>query len=203
MLKLYSYQWSGNCYKVRLLLSRLGIPFEVIETDIVAGEARTSEYMAKNPNGKTPMVEFGNGSVLAESNAILYHFAQGTELYPEEPLERARTMSWMFFEQNSHEPNLAVARFILKYLDGGEKHRKRLMGLGKAGNRALGVMEQHLQEHDFFPGDTFTIADIALYAYTHVADEGGYDLAPYPAVGSWLKRVARQRGHIPMSQVCG
>lgn len=202
MLKLYSFQGSGNCYKVRLLLSQLGIPFQVVETDILAGEARTPEYLAKNPNGRTPMLEFGNGNILCESNAILYHFAVGTRFLPEEPLLRSRTLQWMFFEQNNHEPTIAVARHWLKFKQVTADRQARMDELHQGGYRVLGVMEQHLAEMNYFPGDTYSIADIALYAYTHVAHEGGFDLSGYPNIRSWLGRVSSQPGHITMDHIC-
>ena len=202
MLKLYSFQGSGNCYNVRLLLSQLGIPIQVVETDILAGEARTPEYLAKNPNGRTPMVEFGNGTILCESNAILYHFAVGTPYFPEEPLARTRALAWMFFEQNNHETTIAVARHWLKYRQVTTEHRDRLVDLQKGGRRVLGVMEHHLASRPFFPGDTYSIADIALYAYTHCADEGGFDLSGYPNIRGWLGRVSSQPGHITMDHIC-
>ena len=201
MLKLYSFEGSGNCYKVRLLLTQLGIPFQVVETDILAGEARTPEYLAKNPNGRTPMVEFGNGAILCESNAILYHFAVGTGYLPEDPLERSRTLAWMFFEQNNHETTIAVARHWLKYGKVTADRQARLEELHHGGYRVLGVMEQHLGSHPFFPGDTCSIADIALYAYTHVADEGGFDLSAYPNIRAWLGRVSSRPGHITMDHI--
>ena len=202
MLKLYSFQGSGNCYKVRLLLTQLGMPFQVVETDILAGEAQTPEYMAKNPNGRTPMVEFGNGNILVESNAILYHFAVGTQYLPEDPLARTRALQWMFFEQNNHETTIAVARHWLKYKQVTTEHRDRLDDLHKGGCRVLGVMEQHLVSRPFFTGESYGIADIALYAYTHVADEGGFDLSGYPNIRTWLGRVSSQPGHITMDHIC-
>jgi glutathione S-transferase len=203
MLKLYSFQGSGNCYKVRLLLTMLGIPFRIVETDILAGDAQTLEYLAKNPNGRTPMVEFGNGNVLCESGAILYHFAVGTRFLPEDPLMRSRTLQWMFFEQNNHETNIAVARHWLKFGKVTTEKKARLEELHLGGYRVLGVMEQHLSEMNYFPGDSCTIADIALYAYTHVAHEGGFDLAGYPNIIAWLKRVSSQPGHITMDHIFG
>ncbi len=202
MLKLYSFQGSGNCYKVRLLLIQLGIPFQLVETDILAGQARTPGYVAKNPNGKTPMVEFGNGNVLCESGAILHHFALGTRYLPEDPLIRSRALQWMFFEQNNHEPNIAVARFWMKYKNVGDDYRERLAAVHQAGYRALDVMERHLQSKPYFPGDAYSIADIALYAYTHLAHEGGFDLSGYPHIKAWLDRVASQPGHIAMDHAC-
>ncbi len=202
MLTVYSYQGSGNCYKVRLLLTQLEIPFRVVEVDVVKGEQRTPEYRAKNPNGKVPMVELEDGEFLPESGAILYHFAQGNPLWPADPWQQARVLQWMFFEQYSLEPHIAVARFWCHYLKAEEKHKEQLVEKRKGGNRALRVMDQHLGDHDFFAADRYTIADIALYGYTHVAPEGGFSLAPYPAVRAWLQRVASQPRHIPITKIC-
>ena len=199
MLKLYDFLPSGNGYKVRLLLHQLGIPFERIELDITRGESRTPEFLARNPNGRIPTLELEDGSCLAESNAIQWYLAEGTPFLPDDRALRARVLQWMFFEQYSHEPYIAVVRFwIHEGLDVGkeaevEERRKR-------GYEALDVMEGHLGSHPFFVADRYTIADIALYAYTHVAHEGGFDLTPYPAVTSWLERVRSQPEHVPITQ---
>ena len=202
MVTVYSNQGSGNCYKVRLLLTQSDIPFRVVEMDIVGGDQRKAGYLAKNPNGKVPMVELENGECLPESGAILHHFAQGTPLWPEDPLGQARVLQWMFFEQNSHEPNIAVARFWCHYLKAEEAYKDQLAEKRKNGHRALGVMERHLRDRTFFVGERYTIGDIALYAYTHVAHEGGFSLAEFPALRAWLDRVASQPKHIPITQVC-
>ena len=202
MLTVYSSQGSGNCYKVRLLLTQLGLPFRVVEVDVVKGEQRTPEYRAKNPNAKVPMVELEDGEFLPESGAILYHFAQMTPLWPADQRQQARALQWMFFEQYSLEPYIAVARFWCHYLKAEEKYKEQLVEKRKGGNRALGVMDQHLRDHAFFTGDRYSIADIALYGYTHVASEGGFSLEPYPAVRTWLQRVASQPRHIPITKVC-
>jgi glutathione S-transferase len=199
MLKLYDFLESGNGYKVRLLLTQLGVAFERIEVDITRGESRTAEFLALNPNGRIPTLELQNGSCLAESNAIQWYLADGTKFLPGDPLERAQVLQWMFFEQYSHEPFIAVVRFwVHQGQDLGreqevEERRKR-------GYDALAVMEGQLSERHFFVGERYSIADIALYAYTHVAHEGGFDLSPYPAVRRWLDRVAAQPNHIPITR---
>ncbi len=202
MVKLYSDQISGNCYKLRLLLTQLGVPFQVVETSVVQGQQRTDAFRAKNPNAKVPIVELEDGTILAESNAILFHFAQDSPLWPAEPLERSRALQWMFFEQYTHEPKIAVARFWVKFRDLTAEDEIELAKLQKAGHHALKVMEGHLVDHEFFAAGRYTIADIALYAYTHMAHEGGFDLEGYPAVRRWLDRVAAQPGHIPIDHVC-
>jgi glutathione S-transferase len=191
---------SGNAYKVRLLLAHLNLPFERIELDTDAGETRTREFLAKNPNGKIPAVELASGEMLCESDAILFFLASDTPLLPEDKLERARVLQWMFFEQYSHEPNIAVSRHVLKHLELTEERRALVESKREPGYRALGVMEGHLAARSFFVAERFTIADIALYAYTHVADEGEFDLADFPAIRAWLARVNDQPGHISISQ---
>ncbi len=199
MLKLYDYLESGNGYKVRLLLTQLGIPFERVELDILQGATRTPEFLAWNPNGRIPLLELDDGTHLAESNAIQWYLAEGTPFLPDSRLGRAQTLQWMFFEQYSHEPFIAVVRFWVHA--GLEKdHADEIPERRTRGYAALDVMEQHLKARDFFVGDRYSIADIALYAYTHVAPEGGFDLAPYTAVGAWLERVRSQPGHIPITQ---
>ncbi len=200
MLRLYDYLDSSNGYKVRLLLGQLGIPFELIELDIMKGETRTEEFLAKNPNGKIPLLELEDGTFLPESNAILFYLAEGTPFLPDDRLARAQVLQWMFFEQYSHEPTIAVARFWLKHLGLDEARRAALAERQEKGRAALGVMEGHLQGCSFFVGEAYSIADIALYAYTHVAHEGGFDLGPFPAVRAWLARVAAEPGHVPMTR---
>jgi glutathione S-transferase len=198
MLRLYDHLESGNGYKVRLLLHQLAIPFERVELDIVKGETRTPEFLAKNPNGRIPTLELEDGSFLPESNAILWYLAEGTRFLPAERLARARVLSWLFFEQYSHEPNIATLRFWTH--QGWLAERAALVpGKRDAGRAALGVMEQHLAAHRFFVDERYSIADVALYAYTHVAEEGGFALAPYPAVRAWLGRVAAEPGHVPIT----
>jgi glutathione S-transferase len=194
---------SGNGYKVRLLLAQLGIPFERIEYDITTGETRTPEFLENvNANGRVPVLETEEGEFLPESNAILFYLADGTPFLPEDRLGKARTLQWMFFEQYSHEPNIAVARAWLHVFDVEmtEERRNALETRQKLGYDALGVMEGHLKDRRFFVGDHYSIADIALYAYTHVADEGGFDLDGFPAVLAWLERVSSQPGYIPITQ---
>jgi glutathione S-transferase len=200
MLRLYDFLESGNGYKVRLLLAQLGLPFERIELDITKGATRTPEYLAKNPNGRIPLLELPDGRHLAESNAILFHLAEGTRFLPADRFDRALALQWMFFEQYSHEPNIATARFILHFTGPADERRKALPGMTKGGYQALDVMEGHLAGRTHFVADRYSIADIALYAYTHVADEGGFDLGRYPNVRAWLARVAAEPGHIPITR---
>jgi glutathione S-transferase len=205
MPTLYDFLASGNGYKVRLLLTQLGIPFRRVEIDIMKGESRTPEFLAKFPNGRIPAVEFDDGRRLFESNAIICYFAEGTPLMPTHPFERGRMLQWLFFEQYSHEPYIAVARFLAMYPDSPDERRAGLARIMKLGYDALAVMEGHLRGDDskpreWFTGGRYTIADIALYAYTHVAHEGGFDLAGFPAVRAWLDRVRAQPRHIPITQ---
>ena len=196
MLKLYDYLPSGNGYKVRLALSHLGIPYERVDLDIDKGETRSADFLAKFPNGKIPALELEDGSVLWESNAITFFLAEGTDLLPADRLDRARVLQWMFFEQYSHEPYIAVSRYIAQHLELNEERRKLLESKREPGYKALRVMEGQLGARDFLVGDGYSIADIALYAYTHVADEGGFDLSDFPAVRAWLARVSAQPRHI-------
>jgi glutathione S-transferase len=202
-LRLHDNLYSGNGYKVRLLLAQLGVPFERIEYDISTGETRTPEFLEEvNANGRVPVLETGEGEFLPESNAILFYLAGDTPLLPEDRLGRARALQWMFFEQYSHEPNIAVARAWLHVFDVEitQERQKALESKQKIGYDALGVMEKHLKDNDFFVGDLYSVADIALYAYTHVAGEGGFDLDGFPAVRAWLERVSSQPGYIPITQ---
>jgi glutathione S-transferase len=198
MLRLYDYLASGNGYKVRLLLHQLGIPFERVELDIVRGETRTPAFLAKNPNGRIPTLELEDGTCLAESNAILFYLADGTRFLPADRLQRAQVLQWMCFEQYSHEPNIATVRFWL-HTELTDERRAALPGKRALGHAALAVMEGHLRAREFFAGTGYTIADVALYAYTHVADEGGFDLTAYSAVRAWLERVRAQPGHVPIT----
>jgi glutathione S-transferase len=195
-LVLYDSAISGNAYKVRLLLSQLGLPVRRIEYDVDDGSTRTAEFLAKNPNGKVPTIGLPDGSFLFESNAILYYFAEDTPYWPRDKRERARALQWMFFEQYSHEPYIAVVRHWVAHLGKTPENEPQLAPRTEAGYRALGVMETRLKEHTWFAGDAYSIADIALYAYTHVAHEGGFDLARYPGIRAWLARVAGQPGHV-------
>jgi glutathione S-transferase len=207
MIRLYDYLPSGNGYKVRLLLTQLQVPFERIELDIIKGTTRTPEFLRKFPHGRIPAVEFDDGRRLFESNAIMWLFAESTALVPKDSFERARVLQWMFFEQYSHEPYVAVARFLAMYPDRPDERRGALARIIKGGYDALTVMESHLDgrgagDHprEFFVGGRYSIADIALYAYTHVAHEGGFDLADYPAIREWLARVKSQPRHIPITR---
>ena len=194
---------SGNGYKVRLLLAQLGISFERIEYDTGRGETRTPEFLKRiDPNGRIPVLETDDGEFLAESDAILFYLAEGTPFLPDGRLERALVLRWMFFEQYSHEPNIAVARAWI-HVFGREMTEERRLALEakrKLGYDALGVMEGHLCQNDYFVGGRYSVADIALYAYTHVAHEGGFDLTGYPAVRAWIGRVAAQPGYIPITR---
>lgn len=196
MLRLYDFLSSGNGYKCRLLLHQLQLPYERIELDILKGETRTPEFLARNPNGRVPALELEDGTVLAESNAILCYLADGTPFLPQDRLARAQVLQWLFFEQYSHEPFIAVARFIHHFLPADSPRRAELPRLEQGGRAALGVMEQRLAGHPFLVADRYTIADIGLYAYTHVAGEGGFDLTAYPGVLAWLDRVRDQPGHV-------
>ena len=199
MLRLYDFLASGNGYKVRLLLTQLGIPFERVELDILSGATRTQEYLAINANGRIPLLEISSEERLAESNAILFYLAEGTVFLPKARWQRAKVLEWLFFEQYSHEPNISTPRFWLKYQLLNDERRAALAQKMKLGYAALEVMDRHLVRHSFFVTDTYTIADIALYAYTHVAHEGGFDLAPYAAVRAWMERVRAQPRHIPIT----
>lgn len=199
MLVLHDFRSSGNGYKVRLLLHRLARPFRLVEHDILAGATRTPAFLALNPNGKIPLLVLEDGTPLAESNAILWWLAEGTPFLPADRLGRAQVLQWMFFEQYSHEPAIAVARFIDHLLPQDHPRRHELPGLRERGHAALAVMEQHLERRDWFVGTAPSIADIALYAYTHVAPEGGVELDPYPAVRAWLGRHAALPGHVPIT----
>lgn len=193
---------SGNGYKVRLLLTQLGIPFQRIEYDVDAGETRTPEFLENvNPNGRVPVLEEDDGRLLPESNAALFYLAESTPFLADGRFERAQVLRWMFFEQYSHEPNIATPRFWITHgVEIDEEKRLALATKRKLGHDALGVMERHLKDNDFFVGGSYSVADIALYAYTHVAGEGGFDLAGYPAVRAWIGRVATQPGHVPITQ---
>jgi glutathione S-transferase len=199
MYTLFDYLDSGNGYKIRLLLAQLGPSYGWVDVDIMKGETRTSEFLAKNPNGRIPTLALGDGTHLAESNAILWYLAEGSRFVPDGRLGRAQALQWMFFEQYSHEPYVATPRFILRHLPADSPRHSELPARLKQGNAALSVMEGHLKGQPFFVGGRYTIADIALYAYTHVANEATLDLTPYPAVRAWLARVAAQQNYIPIT----
>jgi glutathione S-transferase len=199
MLKLYDFLESGNGYKVRLLLHQLGLPFERLELDIVNGATRTPEFLARNPNGRIPLLELDDGTYLAESNAIQWYLADGTDFLPDAPIERAQVLQWMFFEQYSHEPFIATIRFWHHTGVAAQKARE-IAERSPRGVEALQVMDRHLATRDFFVADRYSIADITLYAYTHVAHEGGFDLTPHSHVCAWLDRVRAQPRHVPISE---
>ena len=198
-LTLYGFSPSGNCHKVRLLLEQLGRPYQWIETDSSRGATRTPEFLALNPNGKVPLLALDDRRTLAESNAMLCWLAEGTEYLPSDAWQRAQALSWMFFEQYSHEPYVAVARFIRGWTPAGSPRRAELARLRERGHQALAVMERHLVGSPWFTGPRYGIADIALFAYTDVAGEGGFDLAPYPALRDWLARVRATPAFVPMA----
>ncbi|MGA6971048.1 MAG: glutathione S-transferase family protein [Candidatus Binatus sp.] len=201
MIRLYDYLPSGNGYKVRLLLTQLGVPFERVELDIIKGETRTPDFLRKFPNGRIPAVELDDGKVLFESNAIISYFAEGTVFMLADRFERAQVLQWLFFEQYSHEPYIASVRYLVIHPGVQDPRRAIIDALMRPrGYDALGVMEGHLKSREWFVGERYSIADVALYAYTHVADEGGFDLAAYPAIHAWLERVKSQPRHIPITQ---
>jgi glutathione S-transferase len=199
MFTLYSMQRSGNSYKVRLALAQLRIPYRLVEVNILRGESRTPDFLAKNPHGQVPLLEVEPGRYIAESNAILWYVAGGTYLAAEDRVQRAEALQWMFFEQHSLEPNIGAAYFWLQLVKGGrELQQYALEDWTEEGYRSLRVMENHLAHHRYFAADRYTIADIALYGYTHLAHECGFDLAPFPNVRAWLDRMAAQPDYVPM-----
>jgi len=200
MITLYQQSDSGNCYKVRLAFSHLEQPFRTVEVSSFDGSTRRPEFLAKNPIGKVPTIEFEDGRVLAESNAILLHFAEGTMLLAGDAYDRAKAYEWLFFEQYSHEPAIAVRRALTVYPERrAEATPARMAQLLEAGYRALAVLENRLAVADWLAGNAFSVADISLYAYTHIAAEGGYDLHRFPAIGRWLDRVAALPRHIAIT----
>ena len=199
MITVYGYSPSGNCHKLRMLLHHLGrTDYRWVEIDSAHGATRTPEYLAKNPNGKVPMIELDDGRIMVESNAILTWLADGTQYFAGDAWQRAQTLAWMFFEQYSHEPYIAVARFICGWRPIDSPLRADLPRLRERGDLALAVMEKHLATHEWFSATGYGIADIALFAYTHCAGDGGFDLARYPNICAWLQRVCRQPGYLPM-----
>jgi glutathione S-transferase len=195
---LYDSPVSGNCYKVRLLLAHLGLPYERRRVDVVDRSNRPELLGGLNPALRVPTLVLDDGRPLAESGAILWYFGEGTRFVPDDPYARAQVLQWMFFEQYDHEPAIAVARFWLAYSGRAQDFAERLPERTAAGHRALAAMEGHLAGREYLVGDGLTLADIALYAYTHVAPEGGFELEAYPAVRTWLARVASEPGHVPM-----
>lgn len=199
-LQLYDFLPSGNGYKIRLLLTQIGMPFERVEVNILKGETRMPEFLSKNPNGKVPILEIEKGKYLTESNAILVYLSEGTEFLPYDRFLRAQVLQWLFFEQYSHEPFIATSRFWISILGKAEEYKDALEQKREPGYAALKVMENHLTNRIFFVGERYTIADICLFAYTHVADEGGFDLTLFPAIQAWIERVKAQPDYISITQ---
>jgi len=195
MYTLYDFLPSGNCYKIRLMLNQLGIAYERINVDILNKESRTPEFLKINPNGRTPVL-CHDGKYLAESNAILWYLAAHTNFIPKGDFEQAQILQWMFFEQFSHEPNIATARYWVSILKAEDKYKEELKAKMIQGYVALDVMEQHLQNNDYFVANQYSIADIALYAYTHVAEEGKFDLSGYKQIKGWFDRIEHQKDYI-------
>lgn len=198
MITIYGMSSSGNCYKLQLLMAQLGCEYAWEEMDVIRGENLSPEFLAMNDRGKVPVLKLDDGRTMSESNAILNYLAQGTPLLPDDAWQRAKTLQWMFFEQYSHEPYIAVSRFIHKFLPPDHPRRVTLDALKASGNEALAAMERHLQRLPWFGGEHYTIADIALFAYTHVAEDGGFDLGAYPHIERWINRMQTQPGFVPM-----
>lgn len=198
MLTLYDFEDSGNGYKVRLALAQLGVPYRLVPIDILRGESRTPAFLAKNPNGRIPLLGLSDGSYLPESNAILHYVARDSRLLPRDPVAHARALAWLFFEQYSHEPYLATARFLLRHAPASAERDAEIARRLPKARDALGVMERHLSEAPFFVDGQYGIADIALYAYTHRAAEASIDLRAYPAIQAWITRVEAEPGWVPM-----
>ncbi len=196
MYQLYEFTPSGNAYKIRLLLTQLDIPFKRIELDITKGETDTPHFLKINPNARIPVLEISPGCYLPESNAIMWYLAQGTQFLPTDKLQQAQVLQWLFFEQYTHEPNIATPRFWISILKQADKYQVALKQKMILGYEALAVMEKHLSDKLFFVGNQYSIADIGLYAYTHVAHEGCFDLSPFSAIQAWLKRVESQPRYI-------
>ncbi|HIG43557.1 MAG TPA: glutathione S-transferase family protein [Gammaproteobacteria bacterium] len=196
--RLFQMQDSGNCYKIRLLMTLLELPFEIIDIDILKGESRAPGFLKKNPVGRVPVLQLPDGHYLAESNTILWYLAAGTPYFPSSKFDQALVFQWMGFEQYSHEPFIATSRFWISILGQPQEYARQIAEKRAPGYAALAVMEQHLSKNQYFVTDKYTIADIALYAYTHVADEGGFKMTNYPAIRLWLDRVRSSKGHIPI-----
>lgn len=200
MYKIFEYPTSGNCYKLRLLMTQLGIEFEAVYIDILKKESRTKEFLAINPNGRVPVLQVGD-RYLPESNAALWYLADGTHFIPADRFEKAQVLQWMFFEQYSHEPYIATVRYWISILKDKAGNLEQIQKRTPLGYAALDVMETHLATHDFFVANRYTIADIALYAYTHVAHEGEFDLSRYTNINKWLDRVKNQKGYVAMAAI--
>ncbi len=199
-MKIFADIASGNCYKVKLTLELLKIEHKWLHIDILKGETSTADFLKLNPNGKIPVLQLDSGETLSESNAIIDYLAEGTELLPTNRLARARVLEWQFFEQYSHEPYIAVARFINKYLGMPESRRAEFEAKKNGGIKALKVMESQLTRTLYLAGDHYTTADISLYAYTHVAHEGGFDLSECPKINAWMARIQAQPRYVTMQQ---
>jgi glutathione S-transferase len=197
-IEIYGDSISGNCYKLQLACAQLAIEHDWHEIDVLAGESRTAEFLAMNPNGKVPLVVLPDGRCLAESNAILFYLADGNALAGRDRFETASILSWMFFEQYSHEPYIATSRFIIQYLGSPADRQDELEAKKPGGYKALNVMEGELSNKEFIANNAYSIADITLYAYTHVAHEGGFDLTNYPSINAWIARVRNQRNYEAM-----
>ncbi len=198
-MKIYGDIQSGNCYKLKLICALLGIKHEWIPVDILQGETRSASFLSLNPNGQIPVCITADGDVLTESNAILYYLARDSQYWPQDKLAQTRVLEWQYFEQYTHEPSIAVARFIKFYQDMPENRREEYQAKLKAGYRALDLMERHLKDSNFLAADYCTIADISLFAYTHVAQEGGFELSNYPAIQSWIAHIRTLDGFIAMT----
>jgi glutathione S-transferase len=197
MLTVHGMAASGNCYKLQLLLAQLGREYRWVEVDSTRGQTRTPQFLALNPNGKVPLLVLEDGRTLAESNAILCWLADGSPFLPADAWQRAQALQWLFFEQYSHEPYVAVARFVARWLPADHPRQADLPGLREKGHQALAVMDRHLRDRDFFVDAGYGVADIALYAYTHQSHVGGIDRDGYPHLCAWLRRVERQPGFVP------
>ena len=199
-LKIYGDSKSGNCYKIQLLCAEMRVDYDWEEVDIIAGDTRTPQFLAMNANGKIPLLALPDGRYLPESNAILFYLADGSVFFAGDAYARAEILQWMFFEQYSHEPNIATSRFIIKYLGNPADRQTSLEEKKVGGYKALEIMEQQLRRHAFIAGDKYTIADIALFAYTHVADEGGFSLEDYPAIREWITTIKGRPNYVRMAE---
>lgn len=202
MHTIYATIGSGNCYKVQLLMRQLAIPFDVINIDVLKGETQSPEYLAINPDGKVPFLKLPGGEGLGESNAMLAHLAEGTGFMPTGPMERTRVLEWLFWEQSSHEPYISPARFWIAIVPEGREERADQIAMWhERGNKALKIMDRHLEKTDFLVGGRYTVADIGLFGYTHVASEGEFDMRRYPAVSAWMERVKSTPNYVPMMEL--
>lgn len=198
MMTLYDNHDSGNGYKARLMMALLGIEYTYVEIDSINGETREGALLAKNLNGKIPVLQLDGDTYLPESNAILHYLADGTSFVPTDKLDHARTLQWMFFEQYTHEPSVAVARFIVRHLDPDHERQTTLPAIRRSGHAALAVMEDHLKDNGWFAANQPTIADVSLFAYTHMAEDGGISLGNYPAINNWIRRVQQLTGFVAL-----